>query len=205
MNRPIFCFVGLSGSGKTTLLNGVMNYFRKFSNRNYKKLIYHTTRKKRPNEVDGEDYIFETDVTKMENIVEIRTYNKADEGVVYYYTTYDDASDESVDAYLCAASVNQVYEYVDKFDNVRIIALDCPAKDRIKRSLNRVIDKSRIISDSQCEEICRRVLEEKEEYANLKEINVDLIWNIDSSDASDLDLNIIKVAHYIEDMLEEGF
>ena len=197
MNRPIFCFVGMSGSGKSTLVYKVMKYFSRFSDRYYKNLVYHTTRKKRTGEKDGVDYIFEKAIYKddLPDIVELREYEKADEGIVYYYTTYDDVSDEEVDAYICAASVNQVLEYIKKLDDVYIIVLECPVRDRILRSLERST------TDSAAIEVCRRVLEERNEFE--KVYDIDNIIIVDNSNGTDLDTNIVKIAHYIEDTLEE--
>lgn len=197
MNKPIFCFVGMSGSGKSTMIKEVMGFFIRFSNRRYKNLVYHTTRKKRPGEVNGIDYIFEKSLYKDElpNVVEYREYKKADEGTVYYYTTYDDVSDSSVDAYVCAASVNQVLEYMNKLDNVYIIVLECPVRDRILRSLQRSI------SDEASIEVCRRVLEEREEFNKI--YNIEKLFIVDNGDDHDLDMNVLRIGHYIEDTLED--
>ena len=197
MNKPIFCFVGMSGSGKSTMIKEVMDFFIKFSNRKYKNLVYHTTRNKRKNEVDGVDYVFVDSLNgeNQDNIIELRKYHKSDEGVVYYYTTYDDVNDPDIDAYVCAASVDQVLEYMKKLDNIYPIVLECPVKDRIIRTLKRCN------TDEACLEICRRMIEERNEF--LKIYDVENIFVVDNRDEVDLDMNIIKISHYIEDTLEE--
>ena len=196
-NTPIFCIVGMSGSGKTTILDGLIDYFIKFSDANIKRLVYHTTRKKRPNEIDGSDYVFDDKIPEEDKIVEIRGYKKHDEGTVYYYTTYDDIKDDKVDAYICAASMIQTLRYIDQLENVHVICLKSPVKDRIYRAL------SRANSNDQCLEVCRRMLEEREEFGMIDHIDSSLIYEIDNSNSSNLDMNIIQIAGYINDTLAE--
>ena len=52
LQHPFFVIMGPSGSGKTAITSKVFP-------KNY-KVISHTTRKKRLDEVDGVDYYFET-------------------------------------------------------------------------------------------------------------------------------------------------
>lgn len=54
-NKELLVITGPSGSGKTTLLNSLVNDY------GFSKIITHTTRSPRFNEIDGIDYHFETD------------------------------------------------------------------------------------------------------------------------------------------------
>ena len=52
----MFVLSSPSGAGKTTLTKKIVNH-----NQNFVISISHTTRKPRPNEVNGKDYFFVTD------------------------------------------------------------------------------------------------------------------------------------------------
>ena len=66
----VIAIIGQSGSGKDTVLSRVLeNYENKFN-----KLIPFTTRPKRPNEVDGENYYFVSSKKEKEAIM-ISEYN----------------------------------------------------------------------------------------------------------------------------------
>lgn len=197
MNKPIFCIVGMSGSGKSTLVDALMDHFIKYSDKKYKKLIYHTTRAKRENEVDGVEYKFANkDEVDFSKVIELRRYIKKDEGKVFYYTTYEDVSDQDIDAYICTASVDQVIKYESTLKNVFVIALNAPVKDRILRTI------SRASTDVECLEICRRMLEETNEYNRINNI-YDSIFRIDNGNDVDINKVVTETAHFIEDTLED--
>lgn len=169
MNKPIFCIVGESGSGKSTYLDLIIN--NNLSANRIAELKYCTTRKKRFPEEDS--YYFVTvdkfiEELEKGNVIESRYYKKYDEEAEYF-TTYDNINIEDCDALICAASVNQALSYMEKLDNVYIIDIKVDLKERITRLLNRANTNEDIL------EICRRTVEEQEEYSKIANIDHDII------------------------------
>ena len=167
MNKPIFCLVGESGSGKSTYLDLILNSKKL----NVKELKYFTTRRKRYAEensyyfVNNDRFIKEL---QSNNIIEYRDYSKYDEEVTYF-TTYDNLNVDDCDGLICAASVDQVLSYIKKLDNVYVIDLKVALKERIQRLLDRAHTNEEVL------EICRRVLEEQNEYEKLQQVEKNII------------------------------
>ena len=71
MIEEILTITGFTCSGKTTLQRVLRNF-------GYESVVSHTTRKPRPNEVDGKDYYFVDDLVFLENreqFIEMVTFN----------------------------------------------------------------------------------------------------------------------------------
>ena len=182
--KPIFCIVGKTGAGKSTILNYITSEFdTRFVDINIKKIIYHTTREIREGEVDGVDYHFVPSVDSEEfklvynpdKIIEERNYHKYD-GLVKYYTTYDDINQSDGKVLICATSVDQAITYYNKLNNVYIICIDAPLHERIKR----VIDRGNQ-SDSECMELCRRILEESNEFDRINFFDDNDVYTVHNS------------------------
>lgn len=176
--KPIFCIVGKSGSGKTTYLKALMKN-KRIKLLNIQELKYHTTRSKRYPEEDSYHFATYKDYnnTPVKNIIESRKYKKIDEDVIYYTTT-GDIYDNDAKALICAASVDQAISYYNKLDNVYIIDINVATKDR----LIRLIDRCK--SENEYYEVCRRTIEENNEYNNIKTIydnNFEKIIKIDNN------------------------
>lgn len=164
---PIFCILGKTGSGKSTLYdlltkNDPFKYKMKI-----KGLVYSTTRPPRENEIEGIDYHFKSKEEMMneynsEKIVEMRQYNTIDNGTVQYYTTIDELELTGCDCIVCATSVNQAISYFSQDYPVYFIILDPSIKTRMMRVLN-----NRSTNDKKCLELCRRVLEETDEFDSI--------------------------------------
>ena len=171
MNKPIFCIVGESGCGKSTYLDLILN-----SNRydyNLKELKYCTTRRKRYSEENDYYFMSNDEYLKIksinpDNIVEYRHYNKYDEDV-YYFTLRKNLECEGYDALICAASVDQALSYMKALDDVYIIDIKVELKERIKRLLNRANTNNEVL------EICRRTVEEQDEYRRLDSVNKNIM------------------------------
>lgn len=187
MKQSIFCIIGETGVGKSTYFGQLMIIKDiLLPNYNIKPLIYHTTRAPRKFET-ANDYIFDTNeryqnYKKEDKILELREYSKYDCDVAYY-TLYDDIK-EDCDAYICTASVDQVLSYInsDKY-NVYIISITMPLKNRMERSINRCN------SNTEIYELCRRVLEEENEYNKINTLPKEFlasnkldIWNYTSNE-----------------------
>ena len=169
MNKPIFCIVGESGAGKSTYINLLL------ANNKYKlkELKYCSTRSKRYKEEDTyyfmtNDEYFDILNNRPEDIIESRMYEKYDEKV-YYFTLKENLEDDDCDAFICASSVDQTLSYIDKLKNVYIIDLKVNIKERIKRLLERANTYNDVL------ELCRRILEEQEEYSKIEDINTNII------------------------------
>lgn len=166
--KAVFCIIGKSGVGKTTYFDNLMRHIKEDSELddwNIGPLVYHTTRSIRENE-DPNAYVFDSYIDyeryKAEGkVLEARGYQKYDSYVVYY-TLYDDFNSD-YDAYICTASVDQLFSYInnDKLE-VYIINIEVPTKPRLTRLLKRCN------TDDECYEVCRRALEEDNEYSRLK-------------------------------------
>lgn len=203
-NKPIFCLLGQTGSGKSTILDILINKWKEigiYESVKLKQLVYSTTRNKRPNEKDGVDYNFKTItqyIDEKENVVECRSYMTKDNNNSYYYTTKDEIENvEDCDALICAASVDQALSYMKAGYNVFFIIIYAPVKDRILRNLNRPG-----VTDNTCYEICRRILQEDEEFNNIFEFKNDKnsIIFLNSNDTNLTNLSnteLIKTANFI--------
>lgn len=169
MNKPIFCIVGRSGAGKSTYLDLILND-KKMKNK-VKELKYCTTRKKRYEEEDSYYFVKNDNfIEELEagNIVESRHYEKYDEDVEYF-TTYDNLNVQDCDALICAASVDQVLAYIKKLDNIYVIDIKVDLKERIQRLLERTKTNDEVL------EVCRRAIEEQEEYSRINSIEKNII------------------------------
>ena len=169
MNKPIFCIIGQSGAGKSTYLDLILND-KKMKNK-VKELKYCTTRKKRYEEEESY-YFVKNDkfIEELEagNVIESRHYEKYDEDVEYF-TTYDNLNVQDCDALICAASVDQVLSYIEKLDNIYVIDIKVDLKERIQRLLERAETNDEVL------EVCRRALEEQEEYSRINSIDKNII------------------------------
>lgn len=168
--KPIFCLVGESGSGKSTYLDLITNQYK-----NIKELKYCTTRSKRYAEEDtyyfmtNDEYLnIAKDNLTTNEIIESRMYEKYDEKV-YYFTLRKNLEVENCDALICAASVDQALSYRSALDNVYIIDIKVDLKERLKRLIERTNTNDEIL------EVCRRTIEEQEEYSKLNKIEDNII------------------------------
>jgi guanylate kinase len=167
----MFCIIGLTGAGKSTYLDKLMDDV--FKDKDIHRLVYYTTRKPRPNEVDGVDYHFvkRSDVPpymvmaefgssliKNPILIEHRLYKTMNNGYVDYFTTVDCVKE---DLYLCAPSIEQLNSYIDFFGDKRINIIEIYTD--IKTRINRIINK-RSYSDDDVYELCRRIVQEREDW-----------------------------------------
>lgn len=171
MKKKLFCIVGKTGSGKSTLLNTILNDRFLSDVVGIEPFVYSTTRPMRKDEVDGRDYNFRSyeyyQELKQDEVIENRTYKTKNNGYVHYFTTIHDFKTTKSNILICAASANQVRDYINyskdnKELDVYIINIHSTTRDRMIRILN-----NRNTDDTACKELCRRILEEDKEYSTL--------------------------------------
>lgn len=171
----IFCVLAKTGAGKSTYINEIINDEKFMKNNNLSLLVYGTTRKKQENEKEGVDYHYNTaeqfkKITDDE-LIEARSYYTMNDGEIYYFTKCDYFKDNS--NYICISSPYQLESFLDYFgreniknhDKYRIFIIN------IETSLTKRIE--RLIKRSKCDndiyEMCRRVIQEKNEFSTVED------------------------------------
>lgn len=209
----IFCIVAKTGSGKTRYTNGLLADKSFLNKMNLSLLVYGTTRNKRSNEIDGIDYHFctneEYEKIPEDDLIEYRSYYTMNDGTIYYFTKKEYFEDKH--NIICIASPYQYESYRNwcskqniKGDNYRIflISIDCSLKIRIERLLDRAE------KDSDIYEICRRVMQEKNEFEDVGKRIPELIdpmmatnvCIIDNNSSLEIDIlcNLMKLKEFIK-------
>ncbi len=175
MSKNIFCIVGESGSGKTFYTNSIILDKKFMKSAKLSPLIYGTTRAPRSNEKNGLDYNFVTEEEykkiPQDKLIEFRTYNTIN-GRKYYFTKTDYIENEKSNL-ICTASLYQYESYRNWIANENIknpnsynlylIILVANVKERLLRIINR-----RCETDDHIYEACRRIVEEKAEFDQVK-------------------------------------
>lgn len=175
MSKNIFCVVGESGAGKSYYVNSIVLDTRFMKKAKLEPLVYGTTRLPRDGEVDGVDYNFMSleDYNKISksDLIEFRTYNTIN-GKKYYFTRSDYIKNKKNNL-ICAASLYQYESYRNwiNLENIKnpgsyelyLIILNANVKNRLLR----VIEK-RCNTDDDIYETCRRIVEEKAEFDQVK-------------------------------------
>ena len=172
MYKKIVCILGFTGSGKNTILDNILKFVSRYNDlkRKIGRLVYHTTRDKRDKEIDGVDYIFEnykscSEIYKKydaDRLIELREYHTMNDSnsSIFYYTLDTDIENSKYDILITTASPNQYKSYKARYgSNVIGIFIDSPIKTRMLRVLN-----SRYETDKECFELCRRILDEMDEF-----------------------------------------
>ncbi|MCX7798014.1 MAG: guanylate kinase [Melioribacter sp.] len=91
MSKPkLFVFSAPSGSGKTTIVKDILQNFP-----NFKFSVSATTRKKRPDEVDGIDYFFITE-DEFKKKIENGEFIEWEKFYDYYYGTFKSTVEENL-------------------------------------------------------------------------------------------------------------
>lgn len=172
----IYYLMGKSASGKDSLYKKLVENIPSINN-----LVIYTTRPKRENEKDGEEYHF---VTKeyleqnKKNIIEIRTYN-----TVYgpwSYATLDDGTIEQNKKYLMIGtleSYNKLKKYFGE-ENITPLLIDVPNDIRYERAKKREIESK----EPHFEEMDRRFKADEVDFSKekIEEAGINKIYtNID--------------------------
>lgn len=175
MGKSIFCIVGETGSGKSFYNNSIVLDKKFMKAARLEPLIYGTTREPRATEVDGLDYNFVTqeeyDSIDQNDLIESRSYYTMN-GKKYYFTRRDYITNKKKNL-ICTSSLYQYESYRNWVANENIkrpgsynlylIILYANVKERLTRIINRRCD-----TDDQVYEACRRIVEEKAEFDQVK-------------------------------------
>ena len=147
----VVCLVGPSACGKDTLLHKVLKKTSLAS-----PVVRYTTRPKRENEVDGEDYYFVDNETFTEKVLECQMAEAAEFNNWFYGTGKDKLDKEKVNLMTCdLIAADNLYHDPDL--DVCIIWVLVDAKERLMRSLKRE-------KNPDVNEIIRRFIDDERKY-----------------------------------------
>lgn len=147
----VIAIIGQSGSGKDTVLSRVLeNYGNKFN-----KLIPFTTRLKRPNEVDGENYYFVSSKKEKEAIM-VSEYNNW-----FYGYNKKNFSEDKIN--IGIFNLKQI-EWMLSSEN-KII--DLIAIYRIVASDYTILSRGLLRDKENAAEMARRFIADKEEFSKI--------------------------------------
>lgn len=168
----VFAIIGKSYSGKDTLLNYILNDCKDFCERNnLHKLVRYTTRKMRPNEVEGKDYYFISDdqwEKEFANNENVHTAEYYTEFGTWYYTT-DFSKLESDKNYITVADILDIPRYKRILgDNLCVIYL-IPPNWSIFGRFGKRADNSNYISN-RYKEIYRRFMDDLIKFGNMSDV-----------------------------------
>lgn len=196
MDKKIVCILGFTGSGKNTILDKIMEFAGRYNDLKSKigRLVYHTTRNKRENEVEGVDYYFD-EYTEFGDLylkygytlIEHREYFTLNDDKIFYYTLEDDIEKSKYDILVVTASPNQYKAYKARYgDNVIGVFIESSIRTRMLRVLN-----TRYKTDKDCCELCRRILDELDEFTEVFE-NDDAVSSITKfTNDEDTDIEVL--------------
>ena len=173
--KNIFCLTGRSGSGKSFYYNLIAQDSKFLKMNRLEPLVYGTTRSPRPEEKDGIDYNFVSEEAykkiPKEKLIESRSYYTIN-GKKYYFTKTD-YIEKRKNNLICTASLYQYESYRNwiNLENIKhpdryrlyLIILDADVKNRLLRVIDR-----RCKTDSDIYETCRRMVEERAEFDQVK-------------------------------------
>lgn len=195
----IFYIIGKSSTGKDTIYKNLLNNVGAKTQKALKQVCLYTTRPKRTNEVEGEEYHFidETQYNDIKDkglIIEERSYNTV-HGIWRYLTVNDGQFSEDRDCII--VGVLESFVSTKKFfgeDKVIPIYIEIPDEERLQRALIR----EKQMDTPRYAELCRRFLADTEDFAEAKiqAAGIDRRFVND-----DLDRCINEIREYIEEML----
>lgn len=211
----VFCILSKTGGGKSEYMNRIVSDHFFMKKNDLSLLVYGTTRNRRKYEKDGVDYYYHTqeeyDNIPDSELVESRSYYTLNDGTIYYFTKAEYFNKKSKNV-ICITSPFQYENYRNWFakENIKgnhkyrifMIILETDLRIRIDRISKRAN------SDKDLYEMCRRIVEEKNEFEDVQKripelidpmmsTNVCYINNNDYSEESILE-NIDKIKTFIE-------
>lgn len=212
----LFCIIAKTGAGKSVYINSIFDDKNFCKKHNLSMLVYGTTRNKRVGEKEGTDYHYYTleeyNEIAPSDLVEFRSYYTLDDGTVYYFTKREHL--ETGKNMICITSPYQYESFRNwcanqnllghKKYNLYLIYIDTDIKIRIRRLLDRAEQNH---DDNKVLEMCRRVLQESNEFEDVSKNIPELIdpmlstnvcyINNNSNETIDIGANINKVKMFI--------
>ncbi len=162
----IYCLMGKSCSGKDTIFKELMND----KSLDLKPIVLYTTRPKRENETDGNEYFFIDNLElkkykEMKKIIEMREYNTIN-GKWYYCTIDDGQIDLNKNDYLGIVTLEAYKSFKLNFGEDKIIPIYVTLDDgiRLQRALKREMEQDTPNYD----ELCRRFMADNEDFSQEK-------------------------------------
>lgn len=189
----IYCLLGKSSTGKDTIYKKLLNS----SELKLSKIVPYTTRPKRSNENNGDEYNFVSIAEKDKlleegNIIEMREYDTK-YGKWYYFTVNDKSIDLSQKDYITIGTL-QSFEKLKKYygeDRVKDIYLEVDDATR----LHRAYEREKSLVTPRFDEMCRRYLADCEDYAPEKIIDA----GIKTSFRNDTTESVVKeIIEYVK-------
>ncbi len=166
MKNLIFVILGKSGAGKSKLSKDIAEKLE------IKELVSTTSRPKRENEIDGIDYYFKSyeemeDISLSNGFIEYTCYNG-------WYYGVEKAELNKAKRHSIVVVEPKGFKQFKKIygDRVIPIYINTSDKNRLLRSLNRE-------DNPNCQEICRRLLADTEDFKEIENNND--IYNIDNN------------------------
>ena len=133
MKKILIAIYGDSGAGKDTIVNNLCKI-----NENLFKIVRHTTRPKRPNEVDGFDYHFvDLDIALSVPSKKVLELHKHNDWI--YYTDISSVSENlNIGSFSEEATLSLINNTKDKDDlEVIPVRINCSKETRLRRALER--------------------------------------------------------------------
>ena len=121
-----------SGAGKTTITKKIQQKYQSF-----KISVSHTTRKPRPNEIDGVDYYFVSE-DKFKNLISNKKFYEYAKIFDNYYGTLKETVDQSIKKNDIIFDIDwQGTQQLSKFKNLKLIKIYLipPSKEELKKRL----------------------------------------------------------------------
>ena len=190
----LYLIIGKTASGKDTLTNYMFNN----NLVNATRVIPYTTRKRRPNEVEGVDYYFVSDMffekcRLSHNILEYRSY-ETKSGRATYFELKEQLDTDSNKKYVLISTPEAAEKLIEKLgrDCIRIIYIDVPDFVRLQRYCVR----ESLSSNPNALEICRRMLDEVDDFNEKRMCDLNIDCTIDNM------LSTKEIAEYLADFIE---
>lgn len=161
MNNKIFLIIGKSFSGKDTLLKDILGDKEFCEENNLHKLVRYTTRLKRPDEIDDDDYHFisNDEFKKIANnsSMVITSFN-SDFGLLHYITDFSELEDGK--NYILSGDPDMIFPYrkIVGLENLYVIFLLPPNYTLFERFSVR--NDNEEYSDKKFKEIYRRFIDD---------------------------------------------
>ncbi len=185
----IFILMGKSASGKDSIFAKLRKEFPRFQT-----IIPYTTRPKREDETDGENYHF-TDIATLNRyrkegkLVEMRTYHTV-LGDWYYATVNDENMDLGSSHYFVIGTLESYLNMREYFKEDAVVPLYLEVEEGTR--LTRALEREKRQSHPKYAEMCRRFLADEEDFSEEKLAAAKISLRFQNENMEDCVREIIK-------------